>query len=105
MPTLSVFNNATVDGYFTDKNNDMSWAYSTAEDPEFAAFTAENAKGGGALLMGRKTHDLMAKYWPTPQAKKDNPSVAEGMNRMRKIVFSRSLTESPWANTTFVKGD
>jgi dihydrofolate reductase len=44
----------TLDGYFTDKNGDMSWAH-RQNDPEWSAFTAENAKSGGELLMGSGT--------------------------------------------------
>ena len=33
------------------------------------------------------------------------PDVAAGMNRMRKIVFSRTLDRVSWQNTTLVKGD
>jgi dihydrofolate reductase len=51
-----VFNNATLDGYFTSANGDMSWAHK--QDPEWVAFTTENAGGGGVLLFGRKTYDF-----------------------------------------------
>jgi dihydrofolate reductase len=33
------------------------------------------------------------------------PAVAEGMNRMPKVVFSRTLSEASWNNTNLVKGD
>jgi len=61
-----VFNSVTLDGYFTDKNSDMSWAHKN--DPEWNAFVADNAKGGGTLLFGRITYELMASFWPTPAA-------------------------------------
>jgi dihydrofolate reductase len=38
-------------------------------------------------------------------AKQHNPVVAEGMNNMPKIVFSRTLDHASWNNTTLVKGD
>ena len=47
----------------------------------------------------------MASYWPTPAAMKDNPVVAEGMNRSQKVVFSRTLDKASWSNTRVVKGD
>jgi len=103
MRKLAVFNNVSLDGYFTDKNNDMSWAH--RDDPEFNAFTAENAKGEGVLVFGRKTYDLMAGFWPTPQAAQMMPEVAEGMNRMPKVVFSRTMDKATWSNTTLVKSD
>jgi dihydrofolate reductase len=33
------------------------------------------------------------------------PAVAAGMNRMPKVVFSRTLTSAAWSNTTLVNGD
>ncbi len=105
MPKLIAFNHITLDGYFTSAAGDMSWAYAGADDPEFSTFVAENAGGGGALLFGRVTYDLMAGYWPTPLAIEQNPAVAEGMNRMTKYVVSRTIEQPPWSNTTLLKGD
>lgn len=105
MRRLVAFNNVSLDGYFTDAGGDMSWAHTGSEDPEYAAFVAGNAQGDGMLVMGRVTYDLMAGYWPTPMAKQNDPVVAEGMNRMPKLVFSRTMNEAAWSNTTLVKGD
>jgi dihydrofolate reductase len=105
MPKLIVFNTITVDGYFTDKNNDMSWAHQGEADPEFDEFVAGNSSGGGVLVFGRKTYELMASFWPTPAAAEQMPVVAEGMNRREKVVFSRTLEEASWSNTRLVKGD
>ena len=105
MRKLIVFNHVTLDGYFVDANGQMSWAKFGNDDPEYAAFVAENASGGGELLFGRITYDLMASYWPTPIADQHNPSVAAGMNSMRKVVFSRTLDSPSWNNTKLVKGD
>jgi dihydrofolate reductase len=105
MRKLIVFNNVTLDGYFTGVNGDSSWAHSGNEDAEFHAFVADNASGGGQLLLGRITYELMASYWPTPDAMKNDPRVAEGMNSMPKVVFSRTLDKMSWSNTKLVKGD
>src|SRR5215208_4219424 len=100
---LMVFNSVTLDGYFTDKNGDMSWAHKN--DPEWNEFTAENAKGEGTLLFGRITYELMASWWPTPNAINAFPEVAKRMNSAPKVVFSRTLDKPTWNNTTLVKGD
>jgi dihydrofolate reductase len=105
MRKLVAFNNVTLDGYFTDANGDMSWAHSGPKDAEFEAFVAGNAKGGGVLVFGRITYEMMACYWPTPLASANNPVVAERMNNLPKIVFSRTLGEASWSNTRLVKGD
>ncbi len=105
MSKLVVFNNVTLDGYFTGADGDFSWGHSGREDAEFNAFVNDNASGEGRLLFGRITYELMASYWPTPMAFKNDPIVAEGMNRMLKVVFSRSLENVSWSNTQLVKGD
>ena len=103
MPRVIVFNQVSLDGYFTDSNGDMSWAHK--EDPEWNAFASENAGGGGTLLFGRITYEMMASFWPTPAAYAQMPAVAEGMNNMQKVVFSKTLTEATWKNTRLVNGD
>jgi dihydrofolate reductase len=103
MPRVLVFNQVSLDGYFTDRNGDMSWAHK--DDPEWTAFASENAKGGGTLLFGRKTYEMMANFWPTKAAMEQMPAVAKGMNDMQKVVFSRTLDKAAWKNTKLVKGD
>jgi len=101
MPKLVVFNQVTLDGYFAGAGGDIAWAHQ--EDPEFNAFVEDNAKGGGRLLFGRITYELMASYWPTPQALQNAPFVAERMNNLPKVVFSRTLDKASWSNTKLVK--
>lgn len=103
MRRLMVFNSVTLDGYFAGPDGDLSWAHK--DDPEWNAFVAGNAGGGGELLFGRVTYELMASYWPTPMAMQNSPEVAKGMNEMPKVVFSRTLDAVPWQNTRLVKGD
>jgi dihydrofolate reductase len=102
-----VFNSVTLDGYFTDARGDMSWAHQGADDPEWQEFVAGNASGSGRLVFGRKTYEMMASFWPTAAARQQMPEVAEGMTRMEKIVFSRTLDAGKvtWQNTRLVKTD
>jgi len=103
MRRLSAFNVVSVDGYIADVNGDMSWAH--RHDPEWTAFIEKNAGSGGVLLFGRVTYDMMASWWPTPQAAAAMPVVAERMNNGPKVVFSRTMDEAVWNNTTLVKED
>jgi dihydrofolate reductase len=103
MRKLGVFNQVSLDGYFTDARGDMSWAHK--HDPEWQSFTAENASGEAVLLFGRVTYELMAGYWPTPVALEQNRAVAERMNALQKVVFSRSLESVSWTNTRLIRTD
>jgi dihydrofolate reductase len=105
MRKLRVFNNVSVDGYYTDANNDYSWAHKDANDPELIEFTKGNAQGENALVFGRVTYEAMVAWWPTPDAGKAMPEVAKGMNNAPKYVFSRTLHSADWANTTLLAGD
>ena len=105
MRKLVAFNSTSLDGYFTDANGDMSFAHHIEGDAEWDAFVAGNASGGGVLLFGRKTYELMASFWPTPAAAQMMPVVAERMNNLPKVVFSRTLDKATWTNTKLVKED
>jgi dihydrofolate reductase len=103
MRTLRSYTSISLDGFFTDAKNDMSWAHK--RDDEWNAFTSSNARGDAALLFGRVTYEMMRAFWPTPQAAQQMPEVAAGMNRMPKYVVSRTLDAADWQNTTLLKGD
>jgi len=101
MRRLIVFNQVSLDGYFTDDKGDMSFAHKN--DPEWNAWTEENAKGGGTMLFGRITYEMMASFWPTPAALETMPEVAKQMNDLPKVVFSRTMDKASWQNTKLVK--
>ena len=102
MRKLMVFNLITLDGYFAGRDGDISWHN---VDPEFTEYAIEKVNAGNTLIFGRVTYELMAGYWPTPQAIKNDPIVAERMNNLPKIVFSRTLDKAEWNNTRLVKAD
>ena len=102
MRKLHVFDNVSLDGFFVDASGDMSWAH--RRDEEWNAFASSNASGNGELLFGRVTYEMMAAFWPTPQAAQMLPDVAAGMNTMHKIVVSRTLDTVAWQNTTLLEG-
>lgn len=99
MAKLFLFMMVSLDGYFEGPNHDLSWHN---VDAEFNDFAIEQTKTVGTLLFGRRTYELMSNYWPSEQARKTDPVVAELMNSTPKIVFSKSLDKlteiSHWQN-------
>ena len=55
------------------------------------------------LLLGRKTYDIFAAYWPFHNAV-DDP-IAAGINGARKYVVSKTMTKPGWMNSVVLKGD
>jgi dihydrofolate reductase len=101
MRRIVVFNNVTADGFFAGPHGEIDW-FKADRDPEYDEFSRDQSKTGDALIFGRTTYQMMESYWPTPDAMKSNPVMAEVMNGILKIVFSRTLRaveEGPsWRN-------
>lgn len=90
MRRIVVFNNVTVDGFFAGPHGEIDW-FKADRDPEYDEFSRAQSKTGGALIFGRTTYQMMESYWPTPEAMESNPEMAEVMNNIEKIVFSKTL--------------
>jgi dihydrofolate reductase len=72
-------------------------------DDEAGEVVFEEAKSMDALLLGRKTYDIFADYWPTASA--EIPFTAL-LNDMTKYVASRTLSGPlAWAGSTLVADD
>ncbi len=93
-------NMVSVDGYFEGANQEIDWHNVDAEFNEYAIDLLHHVD---ALIFGRITYQLMANYWPTPAARRDDPIVAELMNSLPKIVFSRTLSKVEWQNSRLLK--
>ena len=100
MRKLFAFNMISLDGFFEGPNQDISWHN---VDEEFNQFAIEQTGTVGTILFGRRTYEGMASYWPTEAAINDDPVVADLMNSLPKIVFSRTLQNAEWNNSTLIK--
>jgi dihydrofolate reductase len=100
MRKLILFNLISVDGFFAGPNGEIDWHN---VDEAFSDFAIDQLNSTDGLLFGRVTYQMMASYWPSPDAVKDDPIVAGKMNALPKFVFSRTLDKAEWNNTRLVK--
>lgn len=96
MRRLIVSNLLSLDGFFEGPNNEIDWF---VVDKEFLAYSAEMLRSVDTILFGRRTYEVMQAYWPS--APKDE--IADKMNGLPKIVFSRTLNKADWNNSRLIR--
>lgn len=101
MSKITAFNFLTINGFYKDLHDDISWH---VHGDEGNKFSEAQLSLGNILLFGRKTYEMMASFWPTPMASELFPKVALGMNQAEKIVISNSMKEADWNNTKIING-
>ena len=79
------------------------WQMPYADDIFGKAIMEGMAQAGGYLL-GRRTYQIFASYWPT--APEEMQDVARPLNELPKYVASTTLTEPlEWQNSTLLEGE
>jgi dihydrofolate reductase len=68
-------------------------------DEESGRIMENQMSRGSDLLLGRKTFEIFAAYWP------EHESEWPGINSVRKYVVSNTLSKSDWNNSIFLKGN
>ena len=72
-------------------------------DEQMAQVMGEAMSRPFDLILGRKTYDIFANYWP--KVTDPNNPIATALNSRPKYVVSRSLERVTWNNSRLIKGD
>lgn len=98
MRKLIMWNIITLDGYFEGNQNwDLSF-HNTIWGPELERLSIEQLHAADYLVFGRVTYEGMAAHWV-----KAKGEIADLMNKIPKLVFSKTLKSAEWNNTTLIK--
>lgn len=100
MRKIVVFNMITIDGYYAGTDGNIDWHKT---DDEFNEFAIKHTSEFGGIIFGKTTYELFESYWPhalkDPQTSDDDRKVAQIIEDMWKLVFSKSLKEVTWKNS------
>src|SRR5918992_388035 len=78
-----------------------AWAL-RLQDAETERFNEEQFLSADAVLLGRRTYQIWAAFWPTMDP--DLP-FAKRMNEIPKYVVSNTLKHADWHDSTVLRGD
>jgi dihydrofolate reductase len=110
-----MFNWVTADGYFAGPDGNLDWV---VPDEEQAKAAAETIPNFDTVLFGRRTYEIFEGFWrhavvdasgtvPDPHHRgrrsREHGAVAMALNRMTKLVFSRTLKDVSWRNSRLLR--
>lgn len=101
----------SIDGFVADPNGAADWIFKNS-DEQSKAWAVEQSWDAGLIIMGRKSFEVMAPYWPT-----STDAFAAPMNEIPKAVFTKkgfkgidpgheqSAAAASWAGARVFDGD
>jgi dihydrofolate reductase len=111
MRRIVLFNWVTADGYFAGPAGELDWV---VPDDEQAKMAARDIAGFDTALFGRRTYQVFEGFWnhlevdesgtvPDPhhpgRRSAEHGAIAIALNRMTKLVFSKTLQDAGWNNS------
>ena len=96
----------SIDGFVSTGPNDeqkwVTWAWA-----EIRPYVLGLLDSTDTILIGRKLAVDYIPYWQDVNTKPDDPmhEVAQRIVRAKKVVFTKTLNKSEWANTELAQGD
>jgi class 3 adenylate cyclase/dihydrofolate reductase len=91
-------------GFDEHRTGRNAWAL-RVQGEEDQIFNKEHVLSADALLLGRRTWQIWAAFWPTAASSGADAELADWMNRIPKYVVSKTLKRADWSNSTILSGD
>jgi class 3 adenylate cyclase/dihydrofolate reductase len=88
-------------GFDEHRDGRNAWAL-RRQDDENQEWNNDQLMKADALLLGRRTYQIWAAFWPTATGDEE---LARRVNDIPKYVVSRTLQRADWNNTTILSGD
>jgi dihydrofolate reductase len=86
----------------TDGFDQGGWLVPYA-DEDMGRFVTEWFSAVDAFLLGRRTYEIFAAYWP--KVTDENNLVARQLNSLPKYIVSNTLDHLEWTNSNLIRGD
>lgn len=97
MRDLILWDMLSLDGLFEGPDNDLGWF---RFDDDLEEYILDSQRAADTILFGRRTYEGMASHWQSEEGE-----IADFMNSVPKVVFSRTLERVTWNNSRLVSDD
>jgi dihydrofolate reductase len=96
----------TVDGYIAGPNGEMDWIEFNWDDA-LKQYVEAITEPVDCIVLGRKLAEGFIPTWAGIAADPESPEQESGrkFSATHKVVFTKTLDQSPWDNTVLAKGD
>jgi dihydrofolate reductase len=96
----------TVDGYIAGPNSEMDWMTFNWDD-ELKQYVTNITEPVDCIVLGRNLAQGFIPHWAGVAANPDHEEFTAGQKftDTQKVVFTKTLDQSIWANTVLAKGD
>lgn len=106
MRTLKLQVQMTVDGYIAGPNGEMDF-FTWNWDDEIKKYVGDLVRPIQTVVLGRKVAEGFIPHWEgvAKDPKHDDYAAGRKFTDCEKVVFTRTLTKSPWERTVIAHGD
>lgn len=96
----------TLDGFAADVDGDVGFFEAVPDWTDSDRDQLEQLDSISVMVVGARTYRMFAGFWPTDLSRGE--VIADKLNALDKVVFSRSIDRAPWGDypdATIVAGD